>query len=205
MNVNNVKFLSSFGELSVLKRDSYIAECDFPEIAFSGHSNVGKSTLINKIFTRKALARVSATPGKTATINFFECDGIFFVDLPGYGFAKVSKAEQEKWRNLIGGYLADDRNIALVIQLIDIRHKPTAGDLQMINYFIETEQPFIIVFTKSDKLSRKARAERMKSFADEIPEFDAITKIEFSSITGEGADTLREIIESITEKREENT
>jgi GTP-binding protein len=204
MNVNNVKFLSSFGELSVLKADNYITERDFPEIAFSGHSNVGKSTLINKIFGRKALARVSATPGKTATVNFFECDEVFFVDLPGYGFARVSKAEQGKWRKLIGGYLADDRNIALVIQLIDIRHKPTAGDLQMIDYLIETEQPFIIVFTKSDKLSRGARAERMKSFADEIPEFEAITKVEFSSVTGEGAEQLREIIESITENKEEN-
>jgi GTP-binding protein len=200
MNYNNVKFLTSFGSLKQLLSDSNMSE--YPEIAFSGHSNVGKSTLINKIFNRKALARVSATPGKTATINFYECDGVYMVDLPGYGYAKVSKSEQERWRELIGGYLTSDRNICLIIQLIDIRHKPTADDMTMIDFLIDTEQPFIIVFTKSDKLSAAQRAERMKSFAEVIPEFESIHHVEFSSVTGQGVEELHGIIESVTAAEE---
>jgi GTP-binding protein len=199
MNYNNVRFLTSFGSLKQLLSDNVLNETQFPEIVFSGHSNVGKSTLINKIFGRKALARVSATPGKTATINFYECDGVYPVDLPGYGYAKVSKSEQERWRELIGGYLTSDRNLCLIIQLIDIRHKPTADDMKMIDFLIDTEQPFIIVFTKSDKLSKAQREVRMKSFAEEIPEFDAIHHVQFSSMTGEGVEELRGIIESVTE------
>jgi GTP-binding protein len=197
MNYNNVKFLTSFGSLKQLLTDETLQQ--FPEIAFSGHSNVGKSTLINKFFGRKALARVSATPGKTATINFYECDGVYAVDLPGYGYAKVSKTEQERWKSLIGGYLSYDRNLCLLVQLIDIRHKPTADDVKMIDYLIDTEQPFIVVFTKSDKLSAKQRAERMKSFAHEIPEFDAIRQVQFSSVTGEGVEELRAIIDAVTQ------
>jgi diaminopimelate decarboxylase len=200
MNYNNVKFYTSVGNLSGFDTDEHIASGKFPEIAFSGHSNVGKSSLINKIFGRKSLARVSATPGKTATINFFECDGVFFTDLPGYGYAKVSKAEQAKWRKLIGGYLSGEREISLVIQLIDIRHKPTAEDIVMINYLIDSEQPFIIVFTKNDKLSQRERKERMESFANEIPQFEDITTIPFSTVTGEGVEALREIIESVSKR-----
>ena len=165
MNFSNAKFLTSYGKLSQLPKS------DRPEICFSGRSNVGKSTLINKILNRKAIARVSSVPGKTVTINFFELENIYLVDLPGYGYAKVSKGEKRGWSDLIGGYLDDGRRqLALVIQLIDMRHAPTKDDIQMINYLIDNELPFIIVLTKSDKLNKREREERMAAFAEEIPE-----------------------------------
>lgn len=193
MNFQNAKFVTSFGKLS------QIPPSDRPEVCFSGRSNVGKSSLINKVLNRKALARVSATPGKTVTINFFELDGIYLADLPGYGYAKVSKGEKRGWGQLIGGYLADaDRQLALVIQLIDMRHSPSADDLQMINYLIDNELPFIIVLTKADKLKKTAREERMAAFAEEIPCFEDITVVPFSAVTGEGVEEVREIIEDAT-------
>ena len=193
MNFNNAKFVTSFGKLS------QIPPSDRPEVCFSGRSNVGKSSLINKVLNRKALARVSATPGKTVTINFFELDGIYLADLPGYGYAKVSKGEKRGWGQLIGGYLADaDRQLALVIQLVDMRHPPSADDLQMINYLIDNELPFIIVLTKADKLKKTQREERMAAFADEIPCFEDITVVPFSAVTGEGVEEVRAIIEDAT-------
>lgn len=122
---------------------------------FPGRSNVGKSSLINKLFDRKQLARVSAMPGKTTTINFFRVDNVRFADLPGYGYAKVSKKEKKRWSGLIGDYLASDRDIALVFQLIDMRHPPTKDDLLMIDYLVEYEMPFAVVLTKMDKLSQR--------------------------------------------------
>lgn len=190
MNFQNAKFVTSFGKLSQLPPS------DRPEICFSGRSNVGKSTLINKILNRKSLARVSATPGKTVTINFFELDGIYLADLPGYGYAKVSKGEKRSWGDLIGGYLADGRRqLALVIQLVDMRHSPSRDDVQMINYLIDNELPFIIVLTKADKLKKTQREERMAAFAEEIPCFEDITVVPFSSMTGEGVEEVRAIIE----------
>lgn len=168
------------------------------EIAFSGRSNVGKSSLINKIFNRKNLARVSAVPGKTVTINFFSLDNIYIVDLPGYGYAKTAKNLKREWSDLIGGYLSDpERELELVFQLIDIRHPPTKDDIQMIDFLIDNHMPFVIVFTKADKLKPTARKQRMKEFASEIPYFDVITYVEFSAETGEGVDEIREIIEEI--------
>jgi len=171
-----------------------------PEVAFSGRSNVGKSSLINKILSRKNLARTSATPGKTAAINFYKLSTARFIDLPGYGFAKVSDAEKRRWRDLIGGYFAADRDLRLVMQLIDMRHAPTNDDLQMINFMIESEIPFALVFTKADKLSKREREERMQGFAKEIPYFDDIERVEFSAQTGEGADKMRQIIEELAEE-----
>lgn len=197
MNFNNARFVTSFGKLSQLPPS------DRPEICFSGRSNVGKSTLINKILNRKSLARVSATPGKTVTINFFELDGIYLADLPGYGYAKVSKSEKRSWSSLIGGYLADpDRQLALVIQLIDMRHPPSADDLLMINYLIDQQLPFVIVFTKADKLKSRERLERMEGFAKEIPCFEDIISLPFSAVTGEGVEEIREIIEDASSEFE---
>ncbi|MBR4554790.1 MAG: YihA family ribosome biogenesis GTP-binding protein [Ruminococcus sp.] len=196
MNWNNAKFFTSFGKLSQMP------EADRPEFAFSGRSNVGKSSLINKLLGRKALARVSSVPGKTVTINFYELENIYIADLPGYGYAKTAKDLKRSWSDLIGGYLASDRDIALVVQLIDMRHAPSADDLQMIDYLIENEMPFVIVFTKADKLKPNARRERMAAFADEIPSFEDITHIEFSAVTGEGVDELRSIIEEISAEEE---
>lgn len=189
MNFNRAEFYASYGKFS------QIPASEKPEIAFSGRSNVGKSSLINKIFGRKSLARVSSVPGKTATINFYSVDGSFIADLPGYGYAKVSKGEKLRWSELIEGYLTSERDIALVVQLIDMRHPPSNDDLHMIDFLIDREQPFIIVFTKADKLSKREREERRKGFAEEIPYFDRITSIEFSAVTGEGIDGIKSVLE----------
>lgn len=193
MNFNNVKFLTSYGKFSQIKKS------ERPEIAFSGRSNVGKSSLINKIMNRKQLARVSAVPGKTVTINFFELENIYIVDLPGYGYAKVAKTEKARWAELIEGYLADDRQLELVFQLVDFRHKPTADDIMMINFLIDSEIPFVIVLTKADKLSKRERAERREALMNEIPCADQITMIEASAETGEGMEEIRGIITDIAE------
>lgn len=193
MNFNKAEFFRAYGEFSQLPKSDRI------EIAFSGRSNVGKSSLINKVFNRKNLARVSAVPGKTATINFYSLENIYLVDLPGYGYAKVAKSDKVRWSGLIEGYLHDDRDMRLVFQLIDMRHPPTGDDIHMINFLIESEMPFAIVFTKADKLSKREREERMAGFAAEIPYFDDIEKVEFSAQTGEGAEKIRQIIEEIAD------
>ncbi len=194
MNFNKTEFFASYGKIE------QIPELSLPEIAFSGRSNVGKSSLINKIFNRKNLARVSSVPGKTATINFYNIDKTcFLVDLPGYGYAKIAQKDKIRWSSLIEGYLTADRELMLVMQLIDMRHPPSADDIQMIDFWIETEQPFVIILTKADKLSKKQREERLKGFEKEIPCFDQIEKIVFSAVTGEGVEQIREIIEDIAQ------
>ncbi len=192
MNFNKVEFETSFGTFSQLPPS------DMPEIVFSGRSNVGKSSLINAIFNRKNLARVSSVPGKTATINFFKVENIRFVDLPGYGYAKVSQGEKKRWSELIGGYFDDDRDLALVLQLVDMRHPPSKDDLMMIDFLIESEIPFIIVLTKADKLSQKQQNERLEALMQEIPYADQITMIPFSSTRFIGVEKVREIIEEIS-------
>lgn len=191
LNYNKAEFTAAYGKFSQLPAPERI------EIAFAGHSNVGKSTLINKLFNRKNLARVSSVPGKTATINFYGLENIYFVDLPGYGYAKVAKSEKERWAGLIEGYLSSDRDIRLVFMLVDMRHAPTKDDVQMINYLIDTEMPFVLVLTKADKLNKTERAKRMEAFKDEIPCFEDIHSIPFSSQTFEGVEELREIVEEI--------
>ena len=193
LNYNKAEFFASYGKFSQIPPSENI------EIAFAGHSNVGKSTLINKLFNRKNLARVSSVPGKTATINFYSLENIDFVDLPGYGYAKVSKSEKERWSGLIEGYLIGDRDIRLVFMLVDIRHAPTKDDVQMINYLIDTEMPFVIVLTKADKLNKSEREKRMKAFENEIPCFSDIHSVPFSSMTFEGVEELRNIVEDVTE------
>jgi len=170
---------------------------DLPEITFSGRSNVGKSSLINKLLSRKSLARVSAQPGKTATINFYKLDGARLCDLPGYGYAKVSRAEKLRWAELVEGYFAADRDLRLVVQLVDSRHPPTADDINMINYLIDSETPFVVALTKIDKLNKTEREKRLLAIVDEIGE-DVFT-IPFSSVTGEGAEQLCEIIQEVSE------
>lgn len=194
LNYNKAEFVTSYG------RFEQIPPSERPEFAFSGRSNVGKSSLINKIFNRRNMARVSSMPGKTVTINFFSVEDVYFVDLPGYGYANVSKTEKAKWGDLIGGYLGDfDRQLELVFQLIDMRHAPSKDDLQMIDYLIDNQVPFIIVLTKADKLKPTARRERMEAFKKEIPCFEDVTCVPFSSVTGEGVDELKAIIEDIRE------
>ena len=190
MNWNNTEYVASYG------LPEQLPEITLPEIAFSGHSNVGKSTLINKLCGRKNLARVSSEPGKTRCINYFNVDGSFFIcDLPGYGYAKVSKQERERWANLMEFYLNSEREYPdLVVQLIDMRHEPTKEDISMVNFLLDTETPFIIALTKADKLRPLAREKRLLEFAKEIPEYENINIIPFSSVTGEGVERIHEII-----------
>ena len=192
MNFNKAEFYKAYGTYAQLPSS------EKPEIAFAGRSNVGKSSLINKVFNRKSLARVSAVPGKTATINFYTLENIYIVDLPGYGYAKVAKSDKERWSGLIEGYLTADRYIALVFQLIDMRHPPSADDLHMINFLIDFEIPFVIVLTMSDKLSKREYTERMAAFAEEIPCFDRIEVVPFSALTAVGVEKIREIIEEVS-------
>jgi len=193
MNFQNAVFSAAYGKISQFPKSERM------EIAFIGRSNVGKSTLINKLVNRKSLARVSAVPGKTATINFYSVDSVYFVDLPGYGYAKTSKSEQERLKKLISDYLNADRDLQLVIQLLDMRHSPSADDLGMINFLIDAELPFIIVFTKADKLNKSERISRMQAFAQEIPCFEDIHTVSFSAKTFEGLKELQEILSDIAE------
>ena len=197
MNWNTAEFTAAYGLASQLPAS------DAPEIAFAGRSNVGKSTLINKLFQRKNLARVSSVPGKTATINFYRCDGVTFADLPGYGYAKTAKSELRRWQELINAYLQQERDLRAVLLLIDLRHPPTQNDLQMVDFLIDTEMPFIIVLTKADKLNKSERAARLAALPDELPQYEDLTTIVFSSVTGEGVKELRALIAEITTNESE--
>ena len=194
MNFNKIEFETSAGNLSQLP------EKGKPEIVFSGHSNVGKSSLINKLVQRKNLARVSSQPGKTATINFFNAEEFKLVDLPGYGYAKVSKAEKARWAELVEGYLSADRNIALIIQIIDIRHKPTKDDYDMLKFLYSSNAPFVIVLTKKDKLKKTAYEKRLHEVMDELSEFEGIELIPFSAVDGFGLEDVRSVIEEYIEE-----
>ena len=189
MNFENIEFKLSVGTVDQLP------EGDKPEVVFSGHSNVGKSSLINKLARRKNLARVSSQPGKTATINYFDAKDFYLVDLPGYGYAKVSKAEKARWADLVEGYLSSSKNIALIIQIIDIRHKPTKDDYDMLRFLYESNAPFIIVLTKKDKLKKTAYEKRIDEIMDELGDFEGAELIPFSVVTGEGLDDVKEVIE----------
>lgn len=196
MNYHTVIFEKSFGISAQLPPPT------LPEIAFAGRSNVGKSSMLNKLFNRKQLARVSAVPGKTATINFFRADDLRFADLPGYGYARVSKSEKRRWSELIEGYFAQDRDLRLVFQLIDMRHPPTQDDLTMVNFLIDGGIPFVVILTKADKLNKTQRKERMDAIASELPCGDQITMIPFSSQTGEGVEEVKAVIAEIEEQQQ---
>lgn len=194
MNFQKAEFITSYGLSSQLPKSNKI------EVAFAGRSNVGKSSAINKIFNRKNLARVSAVPGKTATINFYKVDdSLHFVDLPGYGYAKVAKSEKERWSVLIEQYFQQDRNLALVLQLIDMRHPPSKLDVDMVNYLIECEIPFIVLLTKADKLGKTEFTHRLEAVKEELPCGDQITFVPFSSQTGLGVEEVKEILEEVCE------
>lgn len=189
MRFDNIEFESAYGTSKQLPPSGR------PEIVFSGRSNVGKSSLINKIFNRKSVARVSSTPGKTITANFFRGDGVYFVDLPGYGYAKRSESELKRWADLMEGYFQSGRNIALVVQLIDMRHKPTADDMLMLNFLSEMQIPFTIALTKCDKLNKSETEKRRKEIEAELADYKQIEKTEFSAVTGKGSAELQKIIE----------
>ena len=188
MNFNQVSFERSFGTSAQLTPST------LPEVAFAGRSNVGKSSLLNKLFNRKGLAKVSQKPGKTSTINFFLTDDARFVDLPGYGYAQVSKSERERWMELIEGYFNQDRNFALVCSLIDIRHPASELDENMVAFLKEAELPFCIVLTKGDKLSRPKCNAQKAAIRKQLELGDDVPMVLTSSLKGSGMDDLRRTI-----------
>lgn len=194
MRFDKVKYEASYGTAQQLPASEHI------EIAFAGRSNVGKSSMLNKILNRKNLARVSSVPGKTVTVNFFDCDGIKLVDLPGYGYAKVNFNEKKRWADLMEGYFTSDRNIRLVVQLTDMRHPVTKDDLDMMRFMQSAGYDFIVVMTKSDKLNKTERTKRMEDIHTELAEFGDVKIIPFSASNGEGADEIRKAIEDAAEK-----
>lgn len=194
MRFDKVKYEASYGTAQQLPASEHI------EIAFAGRSNVGKSSMLNKILNRKNLARVSSVPGKTVTVNFFDCDGINLVDLPGYGYAKVNFNEKKRWADLMEGYFTSDRNIRLVVQLTDMRHPVTNDDLDMMRFMQSAGYDFIVVMTKSDKLNKTERTKRMEDIHTELAEFGDVKIIPFSASNGEGADEIRKAIEAAAEK-----
>ncbi|MBR0120570.1 MAG: YihA family ribosome biogenesis GTP-binding protein [Clostridia bacterium] len=193
MKFNNIEYTASYGTAEQLKPSVV------PEIVFAGRSNVGKSSLINKLFNRKNLARVSSVPGKTVTVNFYKGDGVNFVDLPGYGYAKRNESEKKRWAQLMEGYFNSGRSIALVTVLIDMRHPPTADDMTMLSFLLERGLRFTIVLTKCDKLNKSELAARRESLLTELADYRDIEKTEFSSVTGAGIDDLKRIIENAVE------
>lgn len=199
MDFNRATFESSFFKKDQLK------DSPCQEIVFSGRSNVGKSSLINKLTNRKSIARVSSKPGKTGSINFYKVNDLLrLVDLPGYGYAKVSQKEKARWAELVEGYFNSGRKISLVIQIVDMRHRPTDDDLNMINFLITNGFHFIVVLTKSDKLNKTERENRLANLKTDFPFecFEDIIFVIFSSINGEGVAELGSIIESATSKNE---
>ena len=190
MNLQKAEFLTSITDLSQLPKDG------LPQIAFSGKSNVGKSSVINRVLNRKNFARVGETPGKTVHINFFRVDGrAYFVDLPGYGYAKVPKAEKERWGKLMEAYFSQPERVDLGILIVDARHKPTADDVTMCSYFQSTGRPFVVVANKLDKLKKSELEPNMALIRQNLSLSPETRLIPFSAETGTGREELlREIL-----------
>ncbi len=196
ININNVSLKISAGRLDQFPTDRA------PQIAFSGRSNVGKSSLINSLLGRKSLARVSGTPGKTITINFYDVDhGLYLVDLPGYGFARRSPDEKKQWSQLTDSYFVKNpqlETVKAVNQLIDIRVGPTDDDIMMINYLIDARIPFFVTATKCDKLSPTAVKKTLAEWESTCFRGTGITVIPYSAVTGAGkAEVWNEIFARI--------
>lgn len=192
MNLNNISFEKAFGTFEQLTKS------DLPEFCFSGRSNVGKSSLINKLTNRKNLARVSSKPGKTVTVNFYKADDFRLVDLPGYGYAKVPFAERTRWSDLMEGYFKSARNIKCVFSLVDMRHPATDFDISMLYFLKQMGIKYYVVLTKSDKLNKSERTTRLGLIESELQGYlDNTELIPFSSQTGEGVEKIKEILETL--------
>lgn len=190
MNYNQADFKASYGLFSQLP------DSDRPELVFSGRSNVGKSSLINKLCNRKKLARVSSTPGKTATINFYEVGDVYFVDLPGYGYARTSASERKRWDELINGYFESDRQRTVVVQLLDCRHAPSADDVQMMEYLRYHQMPFVAALTKADKLKKSQLAATCDEFETICGPYGCQGVVLTSAENGYGIEELKAVLES---------
>lgn len=196
MNYNLSEFQASYG------LSSQLPDSDRPEFVFSGRSNVGKSSLINKLCNRKNLARVSATPGKTATINFYRVDNVYFVDLPGYGYAKVSNAERQRWDDLINSYFEAERNLTILVQLLDCRHAPSADDRQMLEYLRYHGIPFVAALTKGDKLKKSQQSAALAEFEQLLTEYGCRKVFLTSAENGLGVEDLRGFFASCLQEAE---
>ena len=190
MNYTNVDFEASYGTLEQLPPS------DMPEVAFAGRSNVGKSSMLNRLLSRKAIARVSSVPGKTVTINFFTDGEVRLADLPGYGYAKVARSEKQRWAKMMEGYFSSGRDIRLVVLLVDMRHKPTADDMDMLEFLEQSGYNYAVVMTKADKLNKTEYAAQEKLIGDILAHYGVRQAVAFSSQTGQGAEQLRELINS---------
>ena len=176
---------------------STLPENDKPEVAFAGKSNVGKSSLINALMNRKSYARISATPGKTQTINFYNInDALYLVDLPGYGYAKVSEKEKEQWGKMIERYLHGSAQLRAVFLLIDIRHEPSANDKMMYKWIVAQGYEPVIIATKLDKIKRSQVQQHVKMLKEGLALVPGTTVIPFSSVTKQGRDEIWELIEN---------
>ena len=183
---------------TVIGVTSSLPDNKMPEIAFAGKSNVGKSSLINALMNRKSLARTSAQPGKTQTINFYNInDELYFVDLPGYGYAKVSQQEKEKWGKMIEKYLRQSKVLKAVFLLIDIRHEPSANDKQMYEWILSNGYSPIIIATKLDKINRSQIQKQVKLIKQKLEVEKGTVVIPFSAESKQGRDEIYELIDSL--------
>lgn len=170
---------------------------DFAEIALAGRSNVGKSSFINRLLGRKNLVRTSSKPGKTRTLNFYNInDAFYFVDVPGYGYAKVSKQERNRWGKMMEEYFETRKQLRAVVLVVDSRHKPTQEDIQMYEYVTYLNIPLIIIATKVDKISKNKQAKHLKEIKQTFQLKEGIPLVPFSAITGENKDLIWSLIEN---------
>ena len=185
MNIHNVEFIKSAASKSGFLEDG------LPSIVFAGKSNVGKSSVINRLLNRKNFARVGASPGKTIHVNYFLIDKqAYFVDLPGYGYAKVSMAERERWGALMEAFFAREAGYTLGVMIVDARHKPTANDITMAQFFLQTERPFVVVANKCDKLKKSEIEKNLVLIRETLTLPEAVQLVAFSAEKGTGREVL---------------
>lgn len=189
INLNKAEFV-----LSAASRNQFVRN-SLPKVAFAGRSNVGKSSVINRLLNRKQFAKVGATPGKTVHVNYFVIDGrMYFVDLPGYGFAKVSQSERDRWASLMESFFAENDSFSLGVLIVDARHKPTADDVRMASFFQNAGKDFVVVANKLDKLKKSEIEPSLKCIRETLSLGEDTALIPFSAEKGDGREALLKIL-----------